>query len=148
LAQITDNLHGERQGPSEGEVQAKILAASIEGRYYGNGDNISDKWEHVWREDRGEISTREWLHAMLADDVLRDVWFTVDIPQPSAPLARRIQDIASQKLERLSTIVDLPEPSMSVCNVARSRDAVGLSRSICRARRAGLYAFPFERAGF
>lgn len=76
---------------------------------------FSDKWEQVWREDRGEISTRDWLEAMLEDDVLRDVCFTVDVPQPAAPLARRIQDIASRKLERLTKLTELPEPSMSVC---------------------------------
>lgn len=76
---------------------------------------FSDKWEQVWREDRGEISTREWLGAMLEDDVLRDVCFTVDIPLPDRLVQERIQDIAARKLERLTKLTERPEASMSVC---------------------------------
>jgi hypothetical protein len=77
---------------------------------------FSDKWEHVWREDRGEISTHQWLQAMLEDDILRDVSFTVDIPELSRPSQDRISTIANRKLERLAKTKKLPEPSLSVCD--------------------------------
>jgi hypothetical protein len=77
---------------------------------------FSDRWEQVWREDRDEISTATWLQAMLEDDILRDVCFTVEVPAPEKVLRERILEMAERKLERLAKITKLPEASMSVCD--------------------------------
>lgn len=77
---------------------------------------FNDKWEHVWREDRGEISAPQWLQAMLEDDILRDVCFTVEVPVPETVMRDRILAMAERKLERLAKISELPEASMSVCD--------------------------------
>jgi hypothetical protein len=80
-----------------------------------SSETFSDKWEKVWREDRDEISNQQWLQAMLGDDILRDVCFTVEVPALLAPARDRILEMASRKLERLATIEKDPEPSLSVC---------------------------------
>lgn len=77
---------------------------------------FSDSWEKVWREDRDEISNQDWLQAMRNDDIFRDVCFTIDIPVMEAGQRQRLLDMASRKLERLASIEELPEPSLSVCD--------------------------------
>lgn len=82
-------------------------------------ETFSDKWQAVWREDRDEIETKVWLQAMLEDDILRDVLFTVEIPVPEKPEVQRIRDMADKKLERLAKLAsraNLPEASLSVCD--------------------------------
>lgn len=84
-------------------------------------ESFNDRWEKVWREDRGEITNRQWMQAMLDDDILRDACFTVDIPQPSKSLLGRIQDIAARKLDTLYSLGSKPEPSLSLCQRCQFR---------------------------
>jgi hypothetical protein len=78
---------------------------------------FSEKWEQVWREDRGEIDNRTWLQAMLADDILRDVCFKIELPVPAKSELGRIGDMAARKLDRLAKTKGLPEASLSVCDL-------------------------------
>lgn len=77
---------------------------------------FSDSWEKVWREDRDEISNDDWIQAMLRDDIFRDICFTVDIPVMDAGGRTKLLDMAKRKLDRLASIEELPEPSLSVCD--------------------------------
>jgi len=79
-------------------------------------ETFSDRWEKVWREDRGEISTKDWLEAMLEDDILRDACFVVDLPLPPEGQLVRVGDMAARKLDRLMTMTKAPEASLSVCD--------------------------------
>jgi hypothetical protein len=68
---------GRRSGPwTKGFLHPQNHKLRFRKRAKVTSEVFSDKWEQVWREDRGEISTREWLGAMLEDDVLRDVCFS------------------------------------------------------------------------
>jgi hypothetical protein len=77
---------------------------------------FSDKWEQIWREDRGEIETEQWLRAMIEDDILRDVCFTVELEPPEPKERQRILDMTARKLERLAKMTKPPEPSMGMCD--------------------------------
>jgi hypothetical protein len=79
-------------------------------------ETFSDRWEQVWREDRDEIGTRQWLQGMLDDDILRDVCFTIELPVPGKLQADRIRDMAARKLETLAKTTATPPPSLSVCD--------------------------------
>jgi hypothetical protein len=107
---------GRRSGPwTKGFLHPQNHKLRFRKKSRSSSEVFSDRWEQVWREHRDEIDTRTWLQAMLDDDVLRDVCFTVDIPVPSAPERKRICEMAAQKMERLKRIT-LPEASMSVCD--------------------------------
>jgi len=108
---------GRRSGPwTKGFLHPQNHKLRFRKKAKVTSEVFSDKWEQVWREDRGEISNRQWLQAMLEDDILRDVCFTVDIPVPEAPVVQRIRDMANRKLERLAGMKKIPEASMSVCD--------------------------------
>lgn len=109
---------GKRSGPwTKGFLHPQNHKLRFRKKSKATFETFSDKWESVWREDRGEIDTRQWLQAMLEDDILGDVCFTVDIPLlPNILLPENIESIAARKLERLAGTTELPEKSMSVCD--------------------------------
>lgn len=80
---------------------------------------FSDKWDPVRRQDHKKITTEEWLRAMLEDDILRDLCFTVELPKPEPELRQRVLDMAVRKVERLAKWNRPPEPSLSVCDRPR-----------------------------
>lgn len=83
------------------------------------GETFSEKWEQIWREDRGEISTRTWLQAMLDDDILRDVCFTVDIDVPSEAAVTRIKETIVRELDYVAGYgieMMTPEVQFSTCS--------------------------------
>ena len=107
---------GRRAGPwTKGFLHPQNHKLRFRKKSRSSSEVFSEKWEQVWREDRGEIDNRTWLQAMMDDDVLRDVLFTVDIPVPDPEMVRRVRAMASRKLERVRKIVALPEASLSVC---------------------------------
>lgn len=77
---------------------------------------FKDTWREAWREDFDEISTKDWLQAMLEDDVLKDVFFKIDIPVPEKIAQQRIVDLAARKLERLDKLRELPDQNLSTCD--------------------------------
>jgi hypothetical protein len=77
---------------------------------------FKDTWIEAWREDYDEISTQEWLQAMLDDGVLQDVCFTVQIAVPAAEARKRIVEMAARKLERLAALTKTPDPQLTGCD--------------------------------
>jgi hypothetical protein len=73
-------------------------------------------WEEVWREDHAEISTEQWLQAMLEDGALADACFSVDIAVPEKPARDRIVDMAKRKLDRVAALTELPDPQLTGCD--------------------------------
>lgn len=108
---------GRRSGPwTKGFLHPMNHTLRFRKKSKSSSEVFNDKWTQVWREDRGEIDNRQWLQAMLADDILRDVCFTVEIPVPGVAETDRIRAMAARKLERLMRITETPEPSLSVCD--------------------------------
>lgn len=77
---------------------------------------FKETWQPIWREEHAEISRRKWLQAMLDDDVLRHVCFTVRVEIPPAQIRDRILKLAIDKLCMLGRHKALPSPSLSVCD--------------------------------
>ena len=80
---------------------------------------FKDSWQPVWREDFDDISTHEWLEAMLQDGVLQDLCFRVDIPVPEKAARQQVLDMAARKLDRLAALEDLPDSQFTGCNWPR-----------------------------
>jgi hypothetical protein len=89
------------------------------------GEPFKDTWLKIWREDFDDISTLEWLQAMLDDGVLQDHCFTVAIDVPEKSARQRILDMAARKLEKLAAIKTLPDPQLTGCDWPRVCDFRG-----------------------
>jgi hypothetical protein len=79
-------------------------------------EGFKSTWLECWRQDHDEISTREWLDAMIGDDVLRDLFFKVDMPKMEGVSRQRIMDVAKRKLERIRNTKTLPDEQYSGCS--------------------------------
>jgi hypothetical protein len=79
-------------------------------------EGFKSSWQPVWREDFDEITTQEWLQAMLDDGVLQDACFTVKIDVPEKAARQRIVDLAARKLEKLEKIKTLPDLQLTGCD--------------------------------
>src|ERR1700690_1581466 len=77
---------------------------------------FSDRWTQVLREDCADITTEQWLAAMLKDDVLADVAFHLEIPVPENLLRMRILDMSRRKLDALYAMKKKPEANLSGCD--------------------------------
>ena len=77
---------------------------------------FKESWLPVWREDFDDISTHDWLEAMLKDGVLQDLCFSVEIPVPEKTARQNILDMARRKFDRLAAIQELPDPQFTNCN--------------------------------
>lgn len=77
---------------------------------------FKSSWMECWREDHDEITTQEWLNAMISDDVIRDVLFKIDVAVPEKVSRQRIVDLANRKLDRIEKMKVLPDQSLSVCD--------------------------------
>jgi len=82
-------------------------------------EGFKNTWLQVWREDFDDISTHDWLQAMLADGVLQDVCFNVDIPVPEKSARQAILDMAARKLEKVQNLDSLPDPQLTGCDWPR-----------------------------
>jgi hypothetical protein len=76
---------------------------------------FKDTWIPVWREDRAEISTNDWLDAMLGDGVLQDSLILIDIPLPELKIQKEIRELAARKLDAIYTEKTLPDKQYSTC---------------------------------
>ena len=73
-------------------------------------------WREVWREDFDDITTQEWLQAMLEDDVLKDCCFNVSVPVPEKTARQQIVDLAARKLEIIGKMEAKPDQNLSTCD--------------------------------
>jgi len=73
-------------------------------------------WKEVWREDFDDITTDEWLQAMLEDDILKDCCFKVDVPVPEKVARQKIIDLAIRKLEIIDGMEDKPDQNLTTCD--------------------------------
>lgn len=72
-------------------------------------------WLECWRPDHDEISTQEWINAMVEDNVLQDVFFKVDISAMDEVSRRRVMDVAKRKLERIRSLKTIPDEQYASC---------------------------------
>jgi hypothetical protein len=100
---------------------------------------FKSSWIECWREDFDEISTAEWLTAMMEDDVLRDLLFKIDIPVPEKNARQKIVDLAERRLDKLWSMKALPDQQLSTCDWPTPCDF----RSNCHANQE-----PSSRFGF
>jgi hypothetical protein len=77
---------------------------------------FKSSWLETWRPDHDEISTKDWLDAMIEDDVLRDVFFKVDMPAMDEPSRKRVMDVAKRKMERITSTKTLPDENYASCS--------------------------------
>lgn len=84
-------------------------------RKKGGGEGFKSSWSQVWREDRAEISTREWLQAMLDDGVLEDSVTIVEVPLPGAEAQKTIRELAIRRLDEIYDAEALPDQQLSTC---------------------------------
>jgi hypothetical protein len=77
---------------------------------------FKSSWLQVWREDYDDISTHDWLQAMLEDGVLQDVCFNVEISVPEKTARQHIIDLAARKLEKIQDLDSLPDQNLSTCD--------------------------------
>ena len=73
-------------------------------------------WLECWRPDHDEISTQEWINAMCEDDVLKDIFFKLDVPAMDAVSRKRVMDVAGRKLERIRNTKTLPDEQYTGCS--------------------------------
>ena len=116
------------------KIAVAVLGQHKDGRYHGpwskgllhpankklrfrkkTEGKFKDTYIPVWREDRAEISTNEWLDSMLTDGVLQDSLILIDIPLPSHEVQKEIRDLAARKLKTIYATRDLPEKQYSTC---------------------------------
>lgn len=78
-------------------------------------NGFKSSWLECWRPDHDEISTKEWLDAMIGDDVLRDLFFKVDMPRMEEVSRERVMDVAKRKTERIRNTKTLPDENYTGC---------------------------------
>lgn len=114
---VGQDRNGRRQGPFTKAMMHPQHRKQIRFRkrsgHQARTETFKETWREILRVDHAEITTREWLEAMMKDDVLREVAFHVDVPVPSN--AERIREMAIAKLERLYSLKKLPEANLSSC---------------------------------
>ncbi|HEX5426650.1 MAG TPA: hypothetical protein VFW94_24270 [Candidatus Acidoferrales bacterium] len=78
---------------------------------------FKDTWKVTLREEHDEISTRDWLAAMMEDGVLPDLMFKIDVEVPEESERRRIVDLAIAKLDKIEATKELPLQNLSTCDL-------------------------------
>jgi hypothetical protein len=73
-------------------------------------------WLECWRPDHDEINTKDWLDAMIGDDVLRDLFFKVDMPRMEEMSRNRVMDVAKRKLDRIKNTKIIPDENYTGCS--------------------------------
>jgi hypothetical protein len=76
---------------------------------------FKESWLETWRQDHDEISTKEWLNAMIEDDVLRDLFFKIDMPVMEEISRNRIIDVAKRKIDIIQNTKTLPDEQFTAC---------------------------------
>ena len=76
---------------------------------------FKESWGVIFREDRDEISTHDWLQAMHEDGVLADSCFSVTIEVPEREARQRIVDVMARKLDKLYNLEKIPDEQYTGC---------------------------------
>ena len=114
IGQMKDGL---RRGPwSTGMLHPRNKKLRFRKKSRETTEVFNDRWIKIMREDHAEISRETWLESMLADGVLQEVCFRIDIPVPESTQLRRIRDLAQRQWDRLASIRQTPEPQLSTCH--------------------------------
>lgn len=79
------------------------------------GKGFSETWIEIFREDRDNISSEEWLAQMAEDEVLRDCAFSVTVDPLSSPERTRILDLAKRLLDEIYSLTEQPIPQLTGC---------------------------------
>jgi hypothetical protein len=90
----------------------KVLRFRKKGR--SGSEVFSEKWEKIRREDHAEITREKWLDAMLENDILREICFSVEVPVPPRLHLARIREMAEAKIGRMRSL-RTPEKNLSTC---------------------------------
>jgi hypothetical protein len=77
---------------------------------------FKSSWLECWRPDHDEITTQEWINAMCGDDVLRDIFFKIDMPSMEEVSRIRTMDVAKRKMEQIRNIKALPDEQYTGCS--------------------------------
>lgn len=107
---------GKRYGPWAKGVRHPANKKLRFRKKHAAAEGFKSTWQQIWREDFDEITTHDWLQAMLEDGVLQDVCFTVTIGVPEQPARQRILDLADRKLEKIASMKELPDPQLTGCD--------------------------------
>lgn len=117
---IGQNKVGKRRGPwTQGFLHPQsheLRFRRRKGGFRSEGNPFKDSWEQVWREDHAEISRETWLQAMLTDDVLPEVCFSVELPLLEPLHRQRILEIRERKLDALHAMKEKPDLQLSGCH--------------------------------
>ena len=116
------------------KICVAVLGTHRDGRYHGpwskgllhpankklrfrkkTDGKFKDTFIPVWREDRAEIKTIEWLDSMLTDGVLQDSLILIDIPLPEHKVQKEIRELARKKLQEIYKTRELPDKQYSTC---------------------------------
>jgi hypothetical protein len=86
-------------------------------RRVGNtSGGFRDSWTEIWREDHDEISREMWLNALLKDDVLRDLCFTIPMPELTRAQRQFFKDLARRKLDKIERMKEKPPLQLTNCD--------------------------------
>lgn len=80
------------------------------------GQGFKSSWKEVWREDYDDLTTQDWLQAMLEDEVLKDCLLRIDVPVPEKVSRQRILDLAARKLEAIQLLKKKPDQNLTTCD--------------------------------
>jgi len=107
---------GKRYGPWSKGLRHPVNRKLRFKKKHDVAEGFKSTWLSIWREDFDDISTHDWLQAMLDDGVLHDACFTVKIAVPEKAARQRILDMAMRKLERLKKMDKVPDPQLTGCD--------------------------------
>lgn len=104
---------------------------------------FNSKWTKIRREEHAEISREKWLDAMLADDVLRDICFPVEVPLAAKIQLKRVRELAKRHQHDMYLTRMAPEPQLSTCDWPTPC----IFRKLCRAvpEREPVTMFGYQR---
>lgn len=114
---IGQQKNGKRHSPwTKGFLHPKNHQLRFRRKQRVKSETFSEGWDSVLREDHAEIERETWLNAMLKDDVLPEVCFSINIPVPSSPILQSIREMVERKSERIAATKELPERNLSSCD--------------------------------
>lgn len=80
------------------------------------GQPFKSSWIECWRPDHDEITTQEWINSMCEDDVLKDLFFKIDMPRLDTVSRKRVMDVAKRKIEKVQNTKVIPDEQYAGCS--------------------------------
>jgi hypothetical protein len=81
-----------------------------------SGEPFLDTWEPIWREDYSQITPREWISAMEANDVLKEVSFTHHVKLINRDQRIKILDDIMKRSQQIRSLPQVPERRYGMCD--------------------------------